>query len=130
MLKLLVIGRLGKDAEQKEINGNSVIDFPLIHVTRHRSKESAGKVTTVEKLTWINCSYWVDAPKLLEFLKKGVRVYLEGTPDVSGYTKDGVAMGSLRLKVAVLELVGGRIVSAREGHADEQTEENDDKQGK
>lgn len=120
MLKLFVIGRLGKDAEQKEINGNIVIDFPLVHVRKYRSKDVSGNTIITEKPTWLNCSYWIDAPKLLEFLKKGTQVYLEGVPDVSGYVKEGVVLGSLRLKVTTLELVGNnKVVPARENVAED-----------
>lgn len=110
MLKLFVIGRLGKDAEQKEINNNSVIDFPLVHVRKHRSRDTiSGTVLNNDKTTWINCSYWVNAPKLLSYLKKGTQVYLEGIPDVSAYAKGATILGSLRLKITTLELIGPRL---------------------
>lgn len=109
MLKLFVIGRLGKDAEEKEINNNLVIDFPLVHVRKYRGRDAvSGNIVNNDKVTWINCSYWVNAPKLLSYLKKGTQVYLEGTPDVSGYAKGATIMGSLRLKVTTLELIGPR----------------------
>lgn len=110
MLKLFVIGRLGKDAEEKEINNNLVIDFPLVHVRKYRGRDTvSGNIVNNDKVTWINCSYWVNAPKLLSYLKKGTQVYLEGTPDVSGYAKGATIMGSLRLKVTTLELIGPRL---------------------
>ena len=100
LLKLVLIGNLGRDAIVKQINNSYVIDFPVAYSARDR----AGNNITV----WVNCSWWHDTePKVAEYLKKGKQVYIEGTPSTRAYqTNDGILKASLSCRVTTLRLLG------------------------
>ena len=103
MIKLTAIGNLGRDGELKNINGKNVINFSVAHTEKF--KDNTGK----EKTVWIDCSYWTDKTGIAPYLKKGTQVYVEGTPDIRTYqTQDGKSGASLTLRVASIQLLGGR----------------------
>ncbi len=104
MIKLQVIGHLGKDCTTNVVNGKNVINFSVAHSERY--KDASG--TQKEKTTWVECAYWTDRTAIAPYLKKGQLVFAEGTPDVRSYTKgDGTAGTSLTLRVLSVQLLGG-----------------------
>jgi single-strand DNA-binding protein len=104
MIKLLVIGNLGKDCVTREVNGKNVMNFNVAHSEKY--KDNTGNL--VEKTTWVECSYWSDRVAIAPYLKKGTTVYVEGTPEVRAYTtNDGRQGASLQLRVLNIQLVGG-----------------------
>lgn len=104
MIKLQVIGNLGADCIQKEVNGKSVINFNVAHSERYKDQQGNLK----ERTTWVNCAYWTDRTAVAQYLTKGKTVYVEGAPEAEGYTnKDGQVAATLRLRVLSLQLLGG-----------------------
>ncbi len=105
MIKLQVIGNLGRDCVTKEVNGRNVINFSVAHTERF--KTSAG--VQQERTIWVECAYWTDRLGIAPYLVKGQTVYVEGAPDVDAYKRqDGEPGASLRLRVREIQLVGGR----------------------
>jgi len=101
MIKLQVIGNLGKDAELKIVNGKKVLNFSIAHSTKFKNKDSV----PVERTIWVECGLW-DNENLAPFLKKGKKVFVEGEPDVRAYVdNNGELRSSLRLNVFRLELL-------------------------
>lgn len=99
MIKLQVIGNLGRDCTENDVNGNHVINFVVAHSTKYKE---------VEKTIWVDCSYWTDKTGIVPFLRKGTTVFVEGTPDVRTYqTNDGRQAASLTLRVQTIQLLGG-----------------------
>ena len=104
MIKLQVIGHLGKDCTTNVVNGKNVINFSVAHSERY--KDASG--TQKEKTTWVECAYWTDRTAIAPYLKKGQLVYAEGTPEARAYQKgDGTAASSLTLRVLNIQLLGG-----------------------
>jgi single-strand DNA-binding protein len=104
MIKLQVIGNLGGDCIQKEVNGKTVINFNVAHSEKY--KDAQGNLK--ERTTWVNCAYWTDRTAIVQYLTKGKTVYAEGTPEADGYTnKDGQVTATLRMRVQNLQLLGG-----------------------
>ena len=104
MIKLQIVGNLGKDCIMKEVNGRNVINFSVAHTERFKDAQGVLK----EKTTWVECAYWTDKTGVAPYLTKGKTVYAEGTPDVEGYTnKEGQPAATLRMRVQSLQLVGG-----------------------
>lgn len=94
-LKITAFGRLGKDAETKEVNGTSVTNFSLGVNDTWKDKEGNNQ----EKTTWLECAIW-GREKVGEYLKKGSHIYIEGEPSADAYNnKDGEAAGVLRVRV-------------------------------
>ena len=105
MIKLQVIGNLGKDAQVNNVNGKSVINFNVAHTERFKDAQGNQK----DRTTWVDCSYWTDRTAVAPYLKKGTQVYVEGTPDVRTYTTaDGRNGASLTLRIASVQLLGSR----------------------
>lgn len=105
MIKLQVIGNLGRDCVTKEINGRNVINFSVAHTERF--KTSAG--TQQEKTIWVECAYWTDRLGIAPYLVKGQTVYVEGSPEVDAFKRqDGEPGATLRLRVRDIQLVGAK----------------------
>lgn len=104
MIKLQIIGNLGKDCIKKEVNGKNVINFSVAHTERY--KDSMGNQK--ERTTWVECAYWTDKLAVADYLNKGRTVYVEGTPEADAYTnKEGQPAATLRMRVQNLQLLGG-----------------------
>ena len=85
------------------LNGKKVINFSVAHSETYKD----GEGVTVENTTWVECGFWSEKTRIAPYLKKGTKVYVEGTPTVSAYeTKDRKPGASLRLSVLRIELLG------------------------
>ena len=104
MIKLQIIGNLGADCIQKEINGKTVINFNVAH--SEKFKDAQGNLK--ERTTWVNCAYWTDKTAVAQYLTKGRTVYAEGSPEAEAYTnKEGQPASTLRMRVQTVQLLGG-----------------------
>ena len=105
MIKLQVIGNLGKDCITNTVNGKSVMNFNVAHTEKFRDSQGVQK----DKTIWVECAYWSDRTAVAPYLRKGTQVYVEGTPEVRTYPKnDGTTGVSLSLRVQSVQLLGSR----------------------
>ena len=105
MIKLQIVGNLGGDCLQKEINGKTVINFNVAHTERFKDAQGNQK----ERTTWVNCAYWTDRTAIAQYLKKGQLIYAEGAPEADGYlNKENQPAATLRMRVRDIQLLGGR----------------------
>lgn len=105
MIKLQVIGNLGKDCVTNTVNGKSVINFNVAHTEKFRNNQGVQQ----DKTIWVECAYWTDRTAIAPYLRKGTQVYVEGTPEVRTYPKnDGTTGVSLTLRVVSVQLLGSR----------------------
>jgi len=119
MIKLQVIGNLGKDALVNNVNGKTVINFNVAHTERYKDAQGNQK----DRTTWVDCSYWTDRTAVAPYLKKGTQVYIEGTPDVRSYTTtDGRNGASLTLRIASVQLLGAKPSGSNQGETDQSGE--------
>lgn len=104
MIKLQIVGNLGKDCITKEVNGKNVINFSVAHTERYKDQQGNPK----ERTTWVECAYWTDRTAVAQYLKKGKMVYAEGAPEADAYmNKENQAAATLRMRVQSLQLLGG-----------------------
>lgn len=104
MIKLMVIGHLGKDCITNTVSGKSVINFSVAHSEKFKDAQGNQK----EKTTWVECAYWTDRTAIAPYLKKGQLVYAEGAPEARSYPKnDGSTGVSLSIRVSSVQLLGG-----------------------
>ncbi|RYY88039.1 MAG: single-stranded DNA-binding protein [Chitinophagaceae bacterium] len=105
MIKMQVIGNLGKDCVVNTVNGKNVINFTVAHTEKFKD----GQGNQQEKTTWVDCAYWTDRTAVAPYLTKGQQVYVEGQPEVRSFTRqDGTNGATLSMRVRDLQLVGGR----------------------
>ena len=103
MIKMQVIGNLGKDCTVNTVNGKNVINFTVAHTEKYRDSQGNNQ----EKTTWVDCAYWTDRTALAPYLQKGKHVFVEGSPEVRSFTRnDGTAGASLSLRVREVQLLG------------------------
>jgi len=105
MIKMQVIGRLGKDCVVNTVNGKNVINFTLAHSEKYRDSQGNNQ----EKTIWVDCAYWTDRTAVSPYLTKGTQVFVEGSPEVRTFTRqDGTGGASLSLRVREVQLLGSR----------------------
>lgn len=105
MIKLQVIGNLGKDCVTNTVNGKNVINFNVAHTEKYRDAQGNQK----DKTIWVDCAYWTERTGIAPYLRKGTQVYVEGTPEVRTFNKqDGTTGASLTLRVLSVQLLGSR----------------------
>ena len=105
MIKMQVIGRLGKDCIVNTVNGKNVMNFTVAHSEKY--KDSQG--TLQEKTTWVDCAYWNDRTAVAQYLTKGTQVYVEGQPEARSFQRnDGTPGASLSLRVREVQLLGSK----------------------
>lgn len=100
-----VIGHLGKDAIMQQHGTDNVLNFSIAHTDKYKNHEGVN----VEKTTWVECSYWIDGRStLVQYLKKGAMVYVEGFPGSRPWeTREGKKVSNLTMRVFNLQLCGG-----------------------
>lgn len=105
MIKMQVIGRLGKDCIVNTVNGKNVMNFTVAHSEKY--KDSQGNLQ--EKTTWVDCAYWNDRTAVAQYLTKGTQVYVEGQPEARSFQRnDGTPGSSLSLRVREVQLLGSK----------------------
>ncbi len=110
MLKLIVSGRVGADAQLKTVGDTTVCSFSVAH-----SEKVYGETTT-EKTIWIACNIWGErGVKLAPHILKGTFVCVEGSGGVNAYLKDGQASAMINCRVNSLEF-GGKPVPGENNH--------------
>lgn len=120
MIKLQVIGNIGKDCIVNNVSGKNVINFSVAHTEKFKDAQGQQK----DKTTWVECAYWTDRTAISPYLKKGQQVYAEGTPEIRNYTtKDGSPGTSLSLRVTMVQLIGsgrgegqGTVINTNSGY--------------
>lgn len=105
MLKIEIIGNLGADAEQKMANGKSYLSFRVAETRKFADKVTGEMVTST---TWVSCSMDGEHANLLQYLKKGQRVFIRGNMEIRLYvsSKDGQRHAGISVYVKELELCG------------------------
>lgn len=105
MIKMQVIGRLGKDCVVNNVNGRNVINFTVAHSEKYKDSQGVQQ----EKTIWVDCAYWTDRTAISPYLQKGTQVFVEGQPEVRTFTKnDGTLGATLSLRVREVQLLGSK----------------------
>ncbi|GIV25458.1 MAG: hypothetical protein KatS3mg026_1150 [Bacteroidia bacterium] len=99
--KLILVGRLGRDAELRSVANGQVIRFSVPHSIRTSTGE--------ERTLWVDCSYWRGTGESVEvqkYLKKGAIVLVEGLPSVRLFTRqDNTPGAALECRVVNLRIL-------------------------
>ena len=105
MIKMQVIGNLGKDCIVNNVNGKNVINFTIAHTEKFKDSQGNNQ----EKTIWVDCAWWTDRTAISQYLTKGKQIFAEGQPEVRSFTRnDGTPGATLSLRVREVQLLGGR----------------------
>jgi single-strand DNA-binding protein len=122
MIKLQLIGYLGKDAIQREANGKTVLSFRVAHTERFRNQQGVQQ----EKTTWVDCALW-ERDNLAPYLVQGTQVYVEGFPTVDVFSnRSGETVGQLQLRILNIQLLSPARRDERQAQTAAAGEEDDD----
>lgn len=103
MLQCEVIGNLGNDAEIKEFGGKKYVSFSVAH--SEVSKDQQG--SRVEQTTWVSVLWYGDGGGMLQYLKKGCKVFVRGRERVKLYAdKNGNAQFAINVNASEVQLCG------------------------
>ncbi len=99
--KLIIAGRLGRDAEVRALGENQVIRFSVPISRRGRDNK--------EETLWVECSYFRgpnESTEVAKLLRKGAIVLVEGTPWVRQYIRSDNTPGvAFECRVANLRVI-------------------------
>lgn len=105
--KVMLLGNLGRDAETRFSNDNSIAITTFSLATSLAKKGRDGNWTN--ETTWHNITAFNVHERTLEALKKGTRAYIEGRIQIRDYTKqDGTAGKSYDIVAEKVTLVDKR----------------------
>ena len=112
MVKMQIIGNLGKDCVVNTVNGKNVINFTVAHTDKFKD----GQGNSQEKTTWVDCAWWTDRTAVAQYLTKGKQVFVEGNPEARSFLRnDGTPGSSLSLRVREVQLLGSKNENAGGG---------------
>jgi single-strand DNA-binding protein len=103
--KVILVGRLGKDAESKFTpNGTSVATFSVATSWRQKDQQTG---EWKDQTDWHNIVFW-RSENVAPYLLKGTQVYIEGRLHTRSYEKDGKKQYFTEVIAEELILLGGR----------------------
>ena len=125
MIKLQIIGNLGRDCVVNNVSGKNVINFAVAHTEKFKNAQGVQQ----DKTIWVDCAYWTERVAIAPYLKKGTMVFADGQPDIRNYTtKDGTPGTSLTLRVQNVQLLGGKQDNPNGGDQSTQQPYNNEQQ--
>jgi single-strand DNA-binding protein len=99
MIKAMLTGKLGKNAEVKKLEGGrSVINFSVATDQGYGDKK-----TTL----WVECAYFTEKTGVAPYLIKGASVAVFGEPSLRTWESNGKHGASFTMNVAQIDLTGG-----------------------
>jgi single-strand DNA-binding protein len=105
LIKLTIIGNLGRDAIVRDVQGKSVISFSVAHTEKFKDTQGVQK----DRTTWVECNYWSERTNLVPYLKKGYQIYVEGQPSIDMYeNKDAQKVAGVKLRVTLIQLLSNK----------------------
>lgn len=103
--KVQFIGRLGKDPEIRNIQGDETVANVSL-ATSENWKDKAGEKQ--EKTEWHNLVFYRRSAEVVgEHLKKGALIYVEGKITTEKYQKDGEDRYVTKIVVSEMKMLGG-----------------------
>ena len=106
MNKAILIGRLGKDPELKQLSDNNAV-CSVSMATSEKRKDKSGQV--VESTEWHNLTFWgSQAETIAKFCTKGSQLMVEGKIKTESYEKDGQKVYSTKIVVHQFEFLGSK----------------------
>ena len=103
--KVILIGNVGQEPETKEVGQTQVSKISLATTETWKDKSGEKKSRT----EWHSLEVWGNLCKVVEsYVKKGDRLYIEGSIKYDSYEKDGITKYSTKIKVVNLTMLGGK----------------------
>lgn len=107
MQKKIIVGNLGADAEVKRENGREFVSFSIANTERRRKDDGSYE----EKTNWVSATLNGNGGNLLQYLKKGAKVYAYGDYSVRMFhsEKQRALVAGVNLYVRDIELISTNV---------------------
>lgn len=106
MQKIQIIGRIGKDAEVKDLGNSQVINFSVAVSEKYTNKQT-GEITT--NTTWFECAKWGNNTSIAQYIKKGGQIFIEGKINNRAWVdQSGTPQVTNGINVFEIELLGSK----------------------
>lgn len=117
MQQIQIIGNLGADAKIVDYNNSRFVSFVVACTEKIKRSGDDNEVTT-----WYSVTYNKPDAGVVQFLKKGVRVFVQGLPSYSLYDS-----ATMRCKMIDVKVFADRIYLCSDKKAEDSAEnkEND-----
>jgi len=114
--KVILIGNLGRDPETRYMqNGNAVTNFSIATSETWRDKSSNEKQ---ERTEWHNIVCFAKLGEIAgEYLKKGSKVFIEGSLRTSSWEADGVKKYKTEVVARDMQMLDSRGMGGGQGGA-------------
>ena len=100
-----IIGNLGSDAVVKDFNGQKYVCMNIAHSAKKKNPDGTKTETTI----WISALQYGDGGNLLQYLKKGTKVFVRGSVHVKTFQRqDGSFDSGININVSELNLCGSK----------------------
>lgn len=104
--KVILIGRLGKDAEQKFTQSGTAVSTFSIATSRRWKDQASGEWK--DATDWTNIVFW-RSENVIQYLVKGTKLYIEGRLQTRHYeNKEGRKVYVTEVVAEELILLGGK----------------------
>jgi single-strand DNA-binding protein len=107
-------GACGKDAEVRYLpSGAAVLNVPVANSVGYGDNQ---------KTIWFRVAFWGNrATKIVDYLKKGQKVFISGELSFSEYEKDGAMAITNEVNANVIDLIGKKDDSSQDSNAQQST---------
>lgn len=121
--KVILIGNVGKDPEVRHLeNGKSVANFTLATTSKYKDQQGAVQEST----EWHQIVFWGKVAEVIEkYIKKGSKLYIEGSLKTRSWEKDGVTRYTTEILGVNMTMLGGSVNNSEQNDSGDITEQND-----
>lgn len=112
--KVILIGNVGKDPEVRHLeNGKSVASFTMATTNKYKDQQGAVKEST----EWHQIVFWGKVAEVVEkYVKKGSKLYIEGSLKTRSWEKDGVTRYTTEIIGSNMTMLGGSIKDSEQSN--------------
>lgn len=104
--KVILLGNLGQDPEVKYLDNNKTVASVSLATSERYTDRNGNKVENTE---WHRLEMWDGLAKVAEnYLRKGSKVYIEGSIKTEEWEKDGVKRYNTKIRVKSLQMLGDK----------------------
>lgn len=123
MRRMTIIGHIVKDAEPKEINDGKAICFTVCVNEKYTDKHGV----KTDKPYYYECLIWDDNQNILKGCKKGVKMYVEGSPDIRSWIdKYSNSKSIIKIRVSYFEFLSSANNPTNQNTTQNSMQPNDD----
>jgi single-strand DNA-binding protein len=102
--KIMIIGRVGKEVEVRQVNGSNVANFSVATTEKYKNKNGE----QVENTEWHSIQAWGKLAEICQsYVNKGDMLYIEGKVATQSWEDKGVQRQKTQIVCREIKMLGG-----------------------